>query len=84
MLCSQKIPRRDNLTVGERADPAFDEAVKASQIQQKLGRRLRYQPVCAVGGVTAAGRVDEAKEGSDDVHLPVTANRKDPLDVGHG
>ncbi len=57
--------------------------MEASQIQQKLGRQLRFQPVCTVADVTAAGRIDEPKEGGDDVHLPVTADRQDPLDVGH-
>ncbi len=83
VLSSQKVTSRDDLAVRERADPALKEAVEASQIQQKLGRRLRYQPVCTVGDVTAAGSVDEAKEGGDNVHLPVTADRQDPLDVGH-
>jgi hypothetical protein len=40
--------------------------------------------VCAVGDVTAAGGVDEAKEGGDNEDLPVSADCQDPLDVGHG
>ncbi len=58
--------------------------MEASQIQKKLSRRVRYQPVCAVGDVTAAGGVDEAKEGGDNEDLPVAADCQDPLDVGHG
>ncbi len=40
--------------------------------------------MCTVGDVTAAGGVDEAKEGGDNENLPVAADCQDPLDVGHG